>query len=44
LFTILRELDTAGWAKINVECPIGSESLAPAIRDRLIRAAAKNTD
>jgi L-threonylcarbamoyladenylate synthase len=44
LFTKLRELDIIGWAKIHVECPIGNESLAPAIRDRLSRAAAKNTE
>lgn len=43
LFTKLRDLDIHGWAKIHVECPIGHEGLAPAIRDRLSRAAAKNT-
>lgn len=41
LFTKLRELDADGWNKIHVECPAGQEGLAPAIRDRLSRAAAK---
>jgi L-threonylcarbamoyladenylate synthase len=44
LFNKLRELDGAGWSKIHVECPVGHEGLAPAIRDRLHRAAAKAAD
>lgn len=41
LFNKLRELDAANWGMIHVECPVGHEGLAPAIRDRLNRAAAK---
>ncbi len=41
LFTKLRELDAGGWRMIHVELPAGTEGLAPAIRDRLNRAAAK---
>lgn len=41
LFIRLRELDAAGWSEIHVESPVGQEGLAPAIRDRLTRAAAK---
>lgn len=44
LFTKLRELDRAGWHKINVEYPIGREGLIPAICDRLTRAAAKTNE
>jgi L-threonylcarbamoyladenylate synthase len=41
LFNKLRQLDIGGWRRIHVECPIGQEGLAPAIRDRISRAAAK---
>lgn len=41
LFASLRYLDAAGWRKIHVELPSGIEGLVPAIRDRLVRAAAK---
>jgi L-threonylcarbamoyladenylate synthase len=41
LFAALRELDTAGWSRLHAEVPAGAEGLAPAIRDRLTRAAAK---
>jgi len=44
LFTKLRELDLTGWSKIHVEYPSGNESLAPAIRDRLSRAAVRTSD
>jgi len=44
LFTKLRELDQGDWNKIHVECPSGNEGLAPAIRDRLRRAASKRPD
>ena len=41
LFAGLRELDEGGWARLHAEVPAGAEGLAPAIRDRLTRAAAK---
>lgn len=41
LFALMHELDDAGWRRIHAECPAGAEGLAPAIRDRLTRAAAK---
>jgi L-threonylcarbamoyladenylate synthase len=41
LFSMLRALDTAGWRRLHAELPAGQEGLAPAIRDRLTRAAAK---
>ncbi len=41
LFSKLRELDKGTWLKIHVELPSSNEGLAPAIRDRLTRAAAK---
>lgn len=41
LFGALRELDAAGWARLHVETIAGHEGLAPAIRDRLARAAAR---
>lgn len=41
LFGELRALDVAGWARLHVEKVEGSEGLAPAIRDRLARAAAR---
>jgi L-threonylcarbamoyladenylate synthase len=41
LFSTLRELDAQGWRRIHAELPAGNEGLAPAIRDRLTRAAAR---
>lgn len=41
LFAVLRSLDAAGWRRVHVEMPSGSEGLALAIRDRLTRAAAR---
>jgi L-threonylcarbamoyladenylate synthase len=41
LFARLRSLDAAGWQRLHAEAPLGHEGLAPAIRDRLTRAAAK---
>jgi L-threonylcarbamoyladenylate synthase len=41
LFARLRALDKLGWKQLHVESPAGPEGLAPAIRDRLTRAAAK---
>lgn len=41
LFARLRELDRGGWRRIHAELPAGDEGLAPAVRDRLTRAAAK---
>lgn len=41
LFAALHALDDAGWRRLHAECPAGVEGLAPAIRDRLTRAAAK---
>lgn len=41
LFATLRELDTGAWTQLHAEFPAGPEGLAPAIRDRLQRAAAK---
>lgn len=41
LFAALRSLDAAGWKRLHAESPAGHEGLAPAIRDRLTRAAAK---
>lgn len=41
LFAALRELDSEGWQRIHAETPAGHEGLAPAIRDRLTRAAAR---
>lgn len=42
LFSRLRELDAGGWSCLHAELPEGGEGLAPAIRDRLTRAAAKH--
>jgi L-threonylcarbamoyladenylate synthase len=44
LFARLRELDTGGWERIYAEAPEGAGGLAPAIRDRLTRAAAQGGD
>lgn len=41
LFSVLRDCDSGRWSIIHAECPAGSEGLAPAIRDRLERAAAR---
>jgi len=41
LFARLRELDDSGWRRLHAELPAGTEGLVPAIRDRLLRAAAK---
>ena len=41
LFFTLRALDRGNWRRIHAELPGGNEGLAPAIRDRLARAAAK---
>jgi L-threonylcarbamoyladenylate synthase len=41
LFSLLRQLDTGAWQRIHAEFPTGTEGLAPAIRDRLTRAAAR---
>jgi L-threonylcarbamoyladenylate synthase len=41
LFALLRQLDTGEWRRIHAEFPAGAEGLAPAIRDRLTRAAAR---
>jgi L-threonylcarbamoyladenylate synthase len=41
LFARLRELDSGRWSHLHAEVPAGAEGLAPAIRDRLTRAAAK---
>jgi L-threonylcarbamoyladenylate synthase len=41
LFSLLRQLDTGTWRRIHAEFPAGAEGLAPAIRDRLTRAAAR---
>lgn len=41
LFAALRAVDAAGWRRLHAELPGGAEGLAPAIRDRLTRAAAK---
>ncbi len=41
LFSSLRRLDTETWRVIHAELPVGEEGLAPAVRDRLSRAAAK---
>ncbi len=41
LFAQLRTLDAEGWTHLHAEVPAGGEGLAPAIRDRLTRAAAK---
>jgi L-threonylcarbamoyladenylate synthase len=41
LFARLRELDGRGWRRLHAELPAGAEGLVPAIRDRLLRAAAK---
>lgn len=41
LFARLRELDCGGWRRLHAELPSGTEGLVPAIRDRLLRAAAK---
>ncbi len=42
LFSALRALDAAGWRRLHAELPAGAEGLAPAIRDRLTRAAARS--
>lgn len=42
LFNQLRQLDQGAWLKIHVELPASNEGLAPAVRDRLTRAAAKH--
>jgi L-threonylcarbamoyladenylate synthase len=41
LFAALRALDAGDWKRLHAEFPTGQEGLAPAIRDRLTRAAAK---
>jgi len=41
LFSALRELDRGAWKRIHAEVPAGAEGLAPAIRDRLTRAASR---
>ncbi len=41
LFSLLRRLDGGSWKRIHAETPAGAEGLAPAMRDRLTRAAAK---
>lgn len=41
LFSTLRRLDNGRWRQIHAELPIGPDGLAPAIRDRLTRAAAR---
>ena len=41
LFSLLRRLDNGDWRRIHAELPTGMEGLAPAIRDRLTRAAAR---
>ena len=41
LFAALRSLDAGNWKQLHAEVPAGNEGLAPAIRDRLTRAAAK---
>ena len=41
LFARLRALDEGRWTRLHAEVPAGDEGLAPAIRDRLTRAAAK---
>lgn len=41
LFSVLRRLDNGAWTRIHAEIPAGAEGLAPAIRDRLTRAAAR---
>ena len=41
LFGVLRAMDSEAWARLHSEIPNGSEGLAPAIRDRLTRAAAR---
>ena len=41
LFARLRALDAENWTHLHAEFPAGNEGLAPAIRDRLTRAAAK---
>ncbi|MEN9841260.1 MAG: hypothetical protein RL376_1060, partial [Verrucomicrobiota bacterium] len=42
LFGQLRRLDQGAWTCIHVELPGDAHGLAPAIRDRLTRAAAKS--
>ncbi len=41
LFARLRELDAGDWRRLHAELPAGTGGLVPAIRDRLLRAAAK---
>lgn len=41
LFSAVRALDAGNWRRLHAEVPAGAEGLAPAIRDRLTRAAAK---
>ena len=41
LFAVLRRLDAGAWRVIHAELPVGEEGLAPALRDRLGRAAAR---
>ncbi len=41
LFAALHRLDAEGWRRLHAEAPAGGAGLAPAIRDRLTRAAAK---
>lgn len=41
LFAVLRDLDDGHWKKIHVELARGDDGWAPAINDRLHRAAAK---
>lgn len=41
LFATLRTLDSAGYTRLNIECPEHSHGLSAAISDRLRRAAAR---
>ena len=41
LFAMLRELDAAGYSRLNFECPAPSDGWGAAINDRLRRAAAQ---
>lgn len=41
LFAALRRLDAGQWRRVHAELPVGEEGLAPAVRDRLSRAAAR---
>jgi L-threonylcarbamoyladenylate synthase len=43
LFAQLRALDSEGWGQLHAEFPAGQSGLAPALRDRLERAAARRS-